>query len=134
MRPNQFVIAKAGSGLIAFHFGGELFEAALGALFPSLFGKSAITGIALQVSRSFDTGELKSFGTAKLKRFLQIQGLRVLEDEGLGRFAEAVPAAGRDAMLNELNVENRFTDWITLREISPIADIGEFPQLASLFG
>jgi ATP-dependent Lhr-like helicase len=133
LEDDHLLIAKIGAEHVAFHFGGELYEAALRAVLPEWCEKSAITGIAVRVTRPITAGELNAFATVKLERFVRLQGLRLLGDEGLGRFAEDAQAAGREAMMQELNFERRFTNWIKTRVILPVADLGNFPQLAALF-
>lgn len=130
----QLIVVKVGTEFAAFHFGGELYEAALRAVLPDWCEKSAITGIAVKIAKPITGDELSAFSTAKLERFVRQQGLRLLRDESLGRFAEEAQTAGCDAMLQELNFERRFTLWIKSREVLPVADIGNFPQLAALFG
>ena len=101
---------------------------------PDWCEKSAITGLAVRVTRPITGSELSAFSNAKLERFVRLQGLRLLGDEGLGRLAEDAQAAGCEAMMKELNFERRFTDWIRTRVVLPVADLGKFPQLAALFG
>jgi hypothetical protein len=75
-------IVATSDGLVWFHFGGELFEAASRTLFPNLLGTSVITGIALRVMREFDLNSLRSPNESNLIRFIEREGLSLLQDEG----------------------------------------------------
>lgn len=111
-------IVVTSNGLIWFHFGGELFEASSRALFPNLLGSTIITGIALRVIQEFDSNSLRSPNESKLIRFIESEGLRLLEDEGLGRFANNLPEPGVVALVSALKVGERFIEWITTRQIA----------------
>ena len=125
-------IVATPNGLVWFHFGGELFEAASRALFPNLLGASVMTGIALRVIREFDSNSLRSPDLSRLTRFIESEGLRPLEDEGLGRFAENLPEQGVVALLSALRVRERFTEWITSRQVIASRPICEWKHLKSL--
>jgi len=99
-------LVKAGSQTSWFHFGGEVYETALRELFPGFFERSLIAGMALSALPGFNAAALRSIKTAALERFIQGEGLRLLEDEGPGRFAEDLPEAGVEALLAEF--EGRF--------------------------
>lgn len=125
------IVATSG-GLLWFHFGGEGFEAASRALFPNLLGSSAIAGIALRVIREFDPNILRYPNESALIRFNESEGLRLLEDEGLGRFADALPEQGVVALVSALRVAQRFAAWIATRQITPAQPICTRVGLESL--
>lgn len=60
------------------------------------------------------------------------EGLRVLEDEGLGRFAEDLPPAGVEALLAELEMGSKFTTWAGTRDVGPVTPIEQWPLLRQL--
>ena len=120
------------NGPIWFHFGGELFEAASLALFPTLFGPSVITGIALRVIRELDSKSLCSPSKSHLALFIENEGLRLLEDEGLGRFAENLPELGVSTLVTDLRVGERFMEWITTRYVTRPTPIRNWEWLKSL--
>ncbi|NLH74681.1 MAG: hypothetical protein GX456_16660 [Verrucomicrobia bacterium] len=118
--------------MIWFHFGGELFEAAFRAQFPSLLGAPLISGIVSRVTREFDSSILRSFDKYRLSRFLQSEGLRTIEDEGLGKFADELPTAGVEALISELRVAERFEVWLKTRNIVAVKPIRDYPTLELL--
>jgi hypothetical protein len=125
-------ICTTPNGLVWFHFGGELFEASSRALFPNLFGSTAIAGIALRLIREFDSNSLRSLNTSHLGLFNESEGLRLLEDEGLGRFADDLPEPGVVALASAFRVSERFVEWITTRQVTPPQPISERACLKSL--
>ena len=129
---DQAPIVTTSDGLVWFHFGGELFEAASRTLFPNFLGASVITGIALRVMREFDSNSLRSPNESKLICFVESEGLGLLQDEGLGRFADNLPEPGVAALLSALRVRDRFTEWITTRQVTPPQPISERVWLKSL--
>ncbi len=128
----QAPLVRVRNELVWFHFGGEVFESVLRELFPALVDAPAIAGVALRVFRAVDSAGLASYDRTKLARFVEQQGLRLLEDEGLGRFAAHLPVAGVDAMLSELNFAVRFADWLTTRELDSVQPVADCPALARL--
>ena len=60
--------------------------------------------------------------------------MRLLEDEGLGRFAEDLPVAGVEALLAELKVGAKFTTWAGTREVGALTPIEKWPLLGRLLG
>jgi Lhr-like helicase len=125
-------IVTTSNGLVWFHFGGEVFESVSRALFPHLFGSTAITGVALRVIREFSSDSLHSLSKSQLIRINESEGLRLLEDEGLGRFADHIPEAGVAALVSALRIDERYIEWITTRQIAPPQPIAERASLQFL--
>ena len=125
-------LVKTSGSTIWFHFGGEIYESVLRGLYPTLFDKPVLAGIAIRVHPSFNLAAIQESGKTGLERFFKNQGLRLLEDEGLGRFADNLPDAGVEAMLNDLRVADHFMEWIKSRETSSVLPISKWPTLAAL--
>ena len=128
----QAPLVRVGSETLWFHFGGEVFEGALCELFPGFFGRSVVAGMVLSVSPGFDAAGLGAVSAAALERFVRGEGLRLLEDEGLGRFAEDLPAVGVEALLAELEIGSKFSTWASTREVSPMCQVEGWPALRQL--
>ena len=118
-------------GPIWFHFGGESFESALCSLLPHLLGKPVVAGIALPALGPLDSDDLDKIDPAALTRFAADQGLSLLEDEGLGRFADCLPPTGVEALTHELAICDRFTRWLRSRRITA-ASPEQLPRLEGL--
>jgi ATP-dependent Lhr-like helicase len=130
--PNEAPLVRMGSETLWFHFGGEVFEVALMELFPGFFGRPVVAGMVLSVLPGFDATGLGAVGPEALERFVRSEGLRLLEDEGLGRFAEDLPAAGVDALLAEFEMGAKFQKWAGTREVSAVTPIEKWPLLRRL--
>jgi hypothetical protein len=115
-----------------FHFGGEVYELALRELFPGFFERPVIAGMALSTLPGFDAATLGAVKAAALARFVRSEGLRLLEDEGLGRFAEDLPEAGVEALFTELKMSSKFTVWASTRELTALSPIEDWPLLRQL--
>ena len=125
-------LVKTAGAPIWFHFGGEIFEAILRELYPGHFDEPVLAGIAIRIHPGFDFAAIQKSGPAGLDRYFQTQGLRLLEDEGLGRFAEELPPIGVETLLTELRVADNFTKWLQTREVSSAFPIANWPALAAL--
>jgi hypothetical protein len=125
-------LVRVGSDVLWFHFGGEVFEGALCELFPGFFGRSVVAGMVLNASSGFDATGLGAVSAAALDRFVQSQGLRLLEDEGVGRFAEDLPGVGIEALLAELKLGFKFAAWASTRQVGPLSPIEKWPTLRDL--
>ena len=123
---------KAGNQTVWFHFGGEVYELALQELFPGFFARPVIAGMALSAHPGFIAAALGSIKSAALERFVRGEGLRLLEDEGQGRFVEDLPEAGVEALLAELRIDQKFTTWAAAREVLPVSPIEKWPALKNL--
>lgn len=91
-----------------------------------------IAGIALATLPGFDAAALGAVKAAALERFVRSEGLRLLEDEGLGRFAEDLPEPGVEALLAELEMSSKFTAWAGAREAGTASPIEKWPLLGQL--
>ena len=125
-------LVRIGGQLLWFHFGGEIFETLMRELFPQLLATPMITGVVLRALQPLEAPTHWTLDQARLRRFVEQQGLRLLADEGLSRFAKHLPAEGIDALLSELTFEVRFTEWLTTRAIGPARQVTDFPALAKL--
>ncbi len=132
LEATQAPLVKTANNTLWFHFGGEVYETALRELCPALCERSVIAGIALNVSPRLDAKALQSIGKAALERFVAREGLRLLEDQGLGRFADALPSIGIETLLTDLGINQKFSTWINTREICPLSPIEKWPTLANL--
>jgi hypothetical protein len=132
LRPTQAPLVKSGGQTLWFHFGGEVYELALRELFPGFFERPVIAGMALSTLPGFDAAALGAVKAAALERFVRIEGLRLLEDEGLGRFAEDLPEPGVEALLAELEMGAKFTAWAGAREAGTASPIEKWPLLGQL--
>jgi hypothetical protein len=132
LKATEAPLVKADSRAVWFHFGGEIYERALWEIFPGLFEGAVITGMALSALPGFNAAALGAVKASALKRFVQGERLRLLEDEGLGRFAEDLPEAGVEAMLAELEMISRITNWVSTREVAPLSPIEKWPLLRQL--
>jgi len=86
--------------------------------------------VALEVERTY--WEQAAIRAEALKHFILGQGLRLLEEEGPGRFAEDLPAAGVDALLVELEFGSRFGIWASTRDVGTLSPIEKWPLLQQL--
>jgi hypothetical protein len=125
-------LVKTGGAPLWFHFGGEIYESVLRELYPDHFDKPVLAGIAIRVHPGFDLAAIQACEQAGMERFFRGQGLRLLEDEGIGRFAENLPGAGVEAMLDDLRVTDHFMTWIRSRETSTVLPMANWPTLAAL--
>jgi len=132
LEANQSPLVKTPSLTLWFHFGGEVYEAALRELYPTLCERPIIAGIALSVTPGFSATALRSLNPISLERYVRSEGLRLLEDEGLGRFAEDVPIIGIETLLEDLQASGNFVTWINTREVPPLSTIGKWPALERL--
>lgn len=130
--PTQAPLVKAGSQVLWFHFGGEIYEMGLQHLFPGFFAGSAIAGMVLVALPKFNVAALQTIEAPALQRFCRNEGLRLFEDEGLGRFAENLPPAGLEALLAELQVGPQFVNWASTREVGASSSIEQWPLLRQL--
>jgi len=130
--PTQAPLVRTGSQTLWFHFGGEVYEMALRQLLPGFLDRSIIAGMALSVLPGFDSTTLESIKAAAVERFVGGEGLRLLEDEGLGRFAEELPEAGLEALLAELKMSSKFLTWASTREVAAASPVDEWPSLRHL--
>lgn len=128
----QAPLLRTGGALLWFHFGGEIYESVLRELFPEFFDKPLLAGVAIRVHPSFDLAELQPNDHVRMDQFFRRQGLRLLGDEGIGRFAEDLPEAGVAAMLGDMEVADKFMAWITSRQVGDISPISDWPALAQL--
>jgi len=129
---NHAPLVRAKNLLLWFHFGGEVYEAVLRRLFPQFVDTSAIAGIALRIFPGFDAGIVSAVDAGRLNHFLAQEGMGLLNDEGLGRFAEHLSIAGIESMLRELRFADRFRNWLRTRFIPPAKPLAEHPNLAAL--
>ncbi len=129
---NDAPLVRAENQLLWFHFGGEVYEALLRQLFPQFLDTPAVAGIALRVRPGFDDGIVSAVNAGQLNRFIAQEGMRLLDDEAPGRFAEHLPPTGVESMLNELGFAVRFKNWLTTRLILSEKPLGELPNLAAL--
>jgi hypothetical protein len=125
-------MVKTAGAPIWFHFGGEIFESVLRELYQGHFDKPVLAGIAIRVAPGFNLAAIRKSDQAGLERYFQSQGLRLLEDEGLGRFAEDLPLIGVETLLTDLRVADNFLEWLQTREVSPALPIANWPVLAKL--
>jgi hypothetical protein len=132
--PAQAPLVKVGGQTLWFHFGGEVYELALRELFPGFFERAVIAGMVLSTLPEFDAAALGAVRATGLERFVRSEGLRLLEDEGLGRFAEDLPEAGVEALLAELGMSSKFTTWASTREVGAVSPIEKWPLLRQLLG
>src|SRR5439155_868192 len=101
-------------------------------LFPTLMGRPAIAGVALCAAHSFDSIALMRYQKAAVDRFSSEQGLRLLEDEGLGRFAAELPEQTVQNLLAELRVSDRFQEWLRTRVITSLGPRSERPNYSQI--
>jgi ATP-dependent Lhr-like helicase len=132
LEATQAPLVKTANRTLWFHFGGEVYETALRELHPTLCERPVIAGIALSVSPRFEAKALQSINKSALESFVASEGLRLLEDEGLGRFAEDLPTIGIETLLADLQISDKFAAWVNTREISPATPIAKLPTLATL--
>jgi hypothetical protein len=132
LEATQAPLVKTGNLTIWFHFGGEAYESALRELHPTLCERPVIAGVALSVSPRFDAKALQSINKSVLEKFVGAESLRLLEDAGLGRFAEDLPAVGIEALLADSQFSDKFATWVFTREVSPSSPIAKWPVLAKL--
>ncbi|MBM4257416.1 MAG: DEAD/DEAH box helicase [Deltaproteobacteria bacterium] len=126
-------LVRTGAAMVWFHFGGEYYETLLRELWPAYFDKPVLAGIAIRVRPCFIFEDIRSnFSEPELARFTGRQGLRLIEDEGLGRFAEDVSDIGVKAMLAELHVGDHFRDWIESRRVERATPIAVRPTLEAI--
>ena len=125
-------LVATATSIVWFHFGGELFEIALRKLFPHFLDSPAIAGIALRVSREFDSETLRLANKSVLTKILDGEGLRLLEDDGLGRFAEDLPSVGIQNMILESRIGSRLSMWLSTRHFQHTQPIREWPTLNKL--
>jgi hypothetical protein len=125
-------LVKTGGATLWFYFGGEIYESVLRELYPSQFDKPVLAGIAIRVHQDFNLAAIQGSSHVGIERFLQGQGLRLLGDEGIGRFAEELPKAGVEAMLGDLRVADHFMTWIRSRKTSTALPMAKWPTLAAL--
>ena len=123
---------KSGGQTLWFHFGGEVYELLLRELFPGFFERPVIAGMALSTLPGFDAAALGAVKASALERLVRSEGLRLLEDDGLGRFAEDLPEAGVEALLAELEMSSRFWPWASAREAGTVSPIEKWPLLGRL--
>ena len=91
-----------------------------------------IAGMALSTLPGFDAAALGAVKASALERLVRSEGLRLLEDDGLGRFAEDLPEAGVEALLAELEMSSRFWTWASAREAGTVSPIEKWPLLGRL--
>lgn len=131
----QAPLVRAGGAMVWFHFGGEYYEALLRELWPAYFDKPVLAGIAIRVQPGFDLSKIQNnFSESELASLTERQGLRLIEDEGLGRFAEDVSDIGVKAMLAELQVGDHFKAWIEGRKVEMANSIAAWPTLKAMLG
>lgn len=118
LNDNLAPLITSPDGMVWFHFAGEAFEAAVRALFPNRFGPPIIAGIALRVLLEFDSDTLQTFNPANLTGFLKTEGIRLLEEVGLGRFVDDLPTIGIETMLSEFQFHERLGTWLSTRQVS----------------
>jgi len=128
----QAPLVRAAGRVLWFHFGGEVYELLLRELFLGFFEQPVIAGMVLTALPGFDARALEAVKVASLEPFVRGEGLRLLEDEGLGRFAEDLPEAGVEALLAELMVGSKFTSWASTREVGALSAIEKWPLLQQL--
>jgi len=125
-------LLQMSNGLVWLHFGGEAFEDAFRSLLPHLAGAPLIPGIAIRGRRRFTSDDLSSVDKTFVAGFAENQGLRLLEDEGLGRFADALPSAGVQAMTAVLGFTTLLTDWLRTRRIVATTSLEKWPNIMKL--
>jgi len=125
-------LIKTANSTLWFHFGGEIYEAILRDSFPGYFDKTVLAGIAIRIHPSFELAVIQNSSQAGLQRHFQRHGLRLLEDEGLGRFAEDLPTVGVETLLAEMRVATNFAEWLQTRKVSSAVPITNYPVLANL--
>ena len=133
LRDDDAPIVATPDGLVWFHFGGEVFESAIFSLLPKLQGISLIAGVALRIGRSFTSDELCKIEGSCVTQFTMIQGFRLLEDEGLGRFADELPPAGVKALTESLGISVRLTNWLLTRRVTAANSLEKWPSLQRLY-
>lgn len=132
LKKGQAPLVKTADSILWFHFGGEIYESILRELYPAFFDKPVLAGIAIRVQPNFDLAVIQAADRAKIDRFLHNQGLRMLEDEGLGRFADDLPIIGVETLLANLRVADNFMEWLKTREFSSTLPISCWPTLVAL--
>ena len=132
--PTRAPLVRVGSETLWFHFGGEVFELALRELFPGFFERPVVAGMVLSTLPGFDAPALGAVRATALERFVRSEGLRLVEDGGLGRFAEDLPEAGVEALLAELEMGSKFMTWASTREVGAVTPIEKWPLLRQLLG
>jgi ATP-dependent Lhr-like helicase len=130
----QAPLVRAGAAVLWFHFGGEYYEGLLRELWPAFFDKPVLAGIAIRVRPGFDLRRIQSCEESQVEEAFAAQGLRQLDEEGLGRFAENVTETGVRAMLADLRACHQFIKWVKTRETSNPSEVVNWPALAGLFG
>lgn len=115
-----------------FHFGGENYEELMRQLFPWFLDAPAIAGIAIRVSAVFDAAVLAATDSARLKRRVAEMGMRLLDDQGMGRFARSLLPVGIEAMVQEAGFATHFIQWLTRRSIPAARRLADFPGLERL--
>jgi hypothetical protein len=125
-------LVRVGGCLVWFHFGGENYEGLMRELFPDFLDTPAIAGIAIRVRSGFDGSSIEAPATDRLKRSIARTGLRLLDDEGIGRFGSHLPPAIVECMLAEVAFVERFRRWLRERVVSKPKSIDDSPKLKSL--
>ena len=133
LRVTEAPLVKTGTGVVWFHFGGEIYEAALRDLFSGHFDAPILPGVAIRVTPNCNLAAIQGSDPVAMARRFHGQGLRLLEDEGVGKFAADLPEAGVEAMCVDLRVADRFTQWLRSREPGDISPIAAWPTLERLF-
>lgn len=123
---------KTAGSTLWFHFGGEIYESILRELYPACFDQPVLAGIAIRVQPNFDLAVIQKADRVRVDRIFHNQGLRMLEDEGLCRFADDLPIIGVETLLANLRVADNFMEWIKTRESSSVLPISCLPTLVVL--
>lgn len=128
----QAPVARVGEQLVWFHFGGENYEELLQLLFPRFIDAPAIAGLAIRVRSGVDPNAISKPDFARLKNCVAEKGIRLLDDEGIGRFGRHLPAPAIDCLLEELSFVERFSCWLKERTLTEPTSIDDLPRLKSL--
>lgn len=128
----QAPLVRTDGTVLWFHFGGETYESILQELYPGFFGKAFLAGIAIRVQPGFSLAALQLRDPIKIEQCFRNQGLHLLGDEGVGRFADHLPEDGVAAMLSDMKVAENFMDWIKSRQVGDISPFSNWPMLRQL--
>ncbi len=125
-------VVRVGGQLVWFHFGGENYDELLRLLFPQVVDAPAIAGLAVRVRSGFDAHAIATPDLTRLTHCVAEKGIRLLDDEGIGRFGQNLPASIIDRLLDEFSFVERFRLWLKERTLTEPTSIEDLPRLRSL--
>lgn len=103
------------SGLVWFHFGGELFETCLRITHSECIAAPVIPGIAVKVYNKVPKLNLNQTTRGLIRAEESRLVLTALNSEGAGRFAEQVPESMWGELGDELHLPTRYEQWLESR-------------------